>query len=104
MLTEEELADIDKVTNDCLGLTIPKEDMEDLLKDNMSLYGDIKQFGVGDSLTRDDLASLLTMTLIGKHVPTFGDIREGFDEDEFWKSVGKAAKEKGWITEEKTEK
>lgn len=102
-LTEEEFASIGRVTNDTLGLTLPKEDIVSILKDNMDLYGDIKQFDVGDTLTRDDLASVLTMILVGKRVPSYGDVREGFDTDKFWKSVAEAAKEKGWLTEEKAE-
>jgi len=95
-ISEDDLVLIEETTEEYLDFKVPRLAMIDLLSDNEGIFNNIKEFGM-DTCTRDELMSVISVFLTGEKIPTFGDVRNGLEQIEFWKRLNRSATDKGWI-------
>ena len=96
-LTSEETAEFKDVIEEYSGLSITDEAVAALV--SPVVFGEIRQFGIGDTETNSVIASAFSTALVGRDWPYIYERQQGLDMDAFYASVRAAAQEKGWLAQ-----
>jgi hypothetical protein len=90
--------DLQDVFSDAIGATVPPSAIDELLDGRFELIGQILEWGANDTVVRETLVSLMTIELVGRGCPTYGDVQAGFDAEAFYEAVTVAVQARGWAT------
>ena len=88
---EQCISELDWATN----LRLSRSQMRNLLQET-GLMAKVVEFGEVETQIRENLASEMSKSLIGEVWPTNGDIRNGFDFDQFLVDFHRAAEAAGF--------
>ena len=80
-----------------IAIAVPYDEMKRLLRSDKHLLGDLAEYGVSDTENRELLCDMVTMDLVGRRVPKYGESRKGFNAPAFLAEVQAEAKKRNWV-------
>jgi len=94
-LTKKEEKECLNAIQACLGLILTESQLDSLLKEHPDVIGEIKYWGINDTLCEEKVMNMISRNLLNKTVPTYGD---KLDSDAFFEELNCAAKKNGYKT------
>lgn len=86
-------SEVRDVVSDWMGLNLTESQVDEILS-VPSLRGEIEEWGVSDTVTREKIGDFLARKIVGRSWPMDGEDQKG--EDDFYESFETRAKELGY--------
>jgi hypothetical protein len=88
------LSDLTEEVQGAIGFEVPETEVKKLYEGREQLLGEIREWGLRDTLINENVMGVIAEALVGRRSPTFGDGPE--EAERFSSDMDAAAEKRGW--------